>query len=82
MPSAVPPMKELSVRGQICAFAVSSNVVPPAVKNSDWRLAYCAGVMRSRPVTESRTAPVAAEYRLNASMRGYVSFMLSTFTTV
>ena len=53
MPSAVPPIKELRARGQICAFGVSSNVVPPVVKKSDWRLAYCAGVMRSRPVAES-----------------------------
>ena len=62
-------MKELSAQGQICAFAVSSKVAPPVVKKRDWRLAYCAGVMRSRPVAESRTAPVALEYSLNASMR-------------
>ena len=58
----VPPMNELSARGQICALGVSSNVVFPglAVKKSDCRLEYCAGVMRSKPVVLSGTAPVAA----------------------
>ncbi len=31
----VPPMNVLSERGQSCAFAVSSNDVPPVVKKSD-----------------------------------------------
>ena len=34
----VPPMREFNARGQICAFAVSWNDVPPAVKTSGLRL--------------------------------------------
>jgi hypothetical protein len=41
---------------------------PPMVKNRLWSALYCAVVSFSKPVLASMTAPVAALYRVNASV--------------
>lgn len=62
------PKKQSMRTGQICAFAVNSTVTPLMMKNRLCRLANCAGVSASSPVLSSNTPPVAAAYRLNASV--------------
>lgn len=64
----LPPITELSERGQACAFAVNSKVVPPMEKNNDSSLENWEVVRRSKPVVLSSTAPVADLYRLKASV--------------
>ena len=58
----------LRERGQICAFAVNSNLVPPMVKNRLCSFAYWAVVSLRRPVVPSIVAPVRFWYLLKASL--------------
>jgi hypothetical protein len=65
---ASPPSTLFIARGQICAFEVISNVVPPMLKYRLFIASNCASVTVKRPVVESSTAPVSCWYFLNASV--------------
>ena len=58
-----------AIRNEIYVHIVIVNWQTPLItKNRLCKLANCAVVMRKRPVKESRTAPVAIWYLLNASV--------------
>ena len=59
-------MHWLRERGQICAFAVNSNLLPPMVKNRLCSFACRAVVSLRRPVVPSVVPPVKFWYLLKA----------------
>ena len=68
-----PPIAWFRDRGQICAFAVSSNFVPATLKYRLPSFWYCPFEIMSRPVVASSVAPVSDMYRLNASVASRIS---------
>ena len=58
----------LRERGQICAFAVNSNLVPPMVKYRLCSFAYWAVISLRRPVVPAIVAPVRFWNRLKVSL--------------